>query len=285
MGKPMPQEALEKLQGELLELLVEFDRLCRKYEIRYFLSSGTLLGAVRHEGFIPWDDDADVELLRPDYERLREAARLEYGEDSPFYFQDSTTDADYRWPYGKFRRTGTHAVRPGQAGALLRDGIFLDVFVVDVLAPRQPMQSIMYLVTAFARKILWAPVGWHILRNPVEKLVFYLLHFLPKRAGLALYHWAANWYRGKHTGWAAIFNTASTRPHGYAYEMAWYEATLEQPFSGHSFMIPVGYDGILKRKYGSYRELPPIEKRVGNADLESITFSDGTVWRQGGERE
>ncbi len=280
MGNPMPQEILQKLQGELLELLVEFDRLCRKYEIRYFLSSGTLLGAVRHEGFIPWDDDADVELLRPDYERLREAAKVEYGPDSPFYFQDSTTDGDYRWPYGKFRRAGTHAVRPGQAGAFERDGIFLDVFVVDVLAPRQPMQSIMYLLTAFARKILWAPLGRHILKNPLERLVFYLLHLLPRSAGLGLYHWVANWYRGKDTGWAAIFNTASTVPRGYAYPMECYEGVTEGVFEGHRFSLPVGYDFILKRKYADYWELPPEEKRYGNSDLESITFSDGTVWKR-----
>ncbi len=274
----MPPEILHKLQGELLDLLIEFDRVCRKYHIRYFLSSGTLIGAVRHQGFIPWDDDADIDMLRPDYERFREAAATEYGTDSLFYFQDSTTDSDYRWPYGKFRKAGTHAVRSGQKGIFQRDGIFLDILIIDVLAPHQPMQGIMYYLTAFARKILWAPVGWHTLRNPVEKLVFYLLHFIPRDAGLGLYHWVTSWYRGTATGWAAVFNVASLGRRGYAHRMEWYENTKEGTFEGHRFLLPEGYDSVLRRYYGDYHKLPPVEQRTGSSFFESITFSDGTVW-------
>lgn len=276
-----PAAVLRKLRGELLDLLVELDRVCRKYGIRYYLSSGTLLGAVRHQGFIPWDDDVDIDMLRPDYERFRAAAEKEYGREGAFYFQDSTTDADYNWPYGKFRRAGTHAVRQGQQGIFQRDGIFIDVLVVDVLAPHRPMQSLMYYMAAFARKILWAPVGWRTLKNPFEKVVFYLLHLIPRAAGLALHRWVTGWYRGKGTGYAGVFNTALPRRRGYVHRMEWYENAAEGIFEGRQFPIPAGYDGILKRFYGAYWELPPPEEQRGSSDLESITFSDGTCWKWG----
>lgn len=281
MGKKgIPPEMLKKLQQELLDILLEFDRICKKYNIRYYLSDGTLLGAVRHQGFIPWDDDVDIEIFRPEYERFREVAKKEWDEHGRYYFQDSTTDADYNWPYGKFRKAGTRGVRPNQKGMLKRDGIFMDVLVVDVMPSTRPVQSIMYFLTTVARKILWAPIGWRILQNPFEKAGFFLLHLIPRNAALALHHWVSGWYRGKETEWIGIFNTASISKHGYAYRSEWYKDVREVSFEGHMLPIPVGADGILKTKYYDYWVLPPEEERYGNSDLAYIEFSDGTIWQR-----
>lgn len=106
------QGDLRKLQLIELELLVEFDRICRKYDIQYTLTGGTLLGAVRHGGFIPWDDDADVAMLREEYERFKKACQIEL--DSKFYFQDMRNTQGYRWGYGKLRKKGTLFLRENQ---------------------------------------------------------------------------------------------------------------------------------------------------------------------------
>ena len=82
----LDQENLRKLQLIELELLIEFDRICRKNNIRYTLTGGTLLGAVRHGGFIPWDDDADVSMLRREYEKFKKVCEIEL--DDKYYFQD-----------------------------------------------------------------------------------------------------------------------------------------------------------------------------------------------------
>ena len=94
--------SLRQLQLLELELLLEVDRICRKCGIHYTIIAGTMLGAVRHRGFIPWDDDVDAALLRPEYERFREECRTELDADR-FYFQDHTATPGYRW-YAAERR-------------------------------------------------------------------------------------------------------------------------------------------------------------------------------------
>lgn len=95
-----------------LDMLEELDRVCRKYDIKYCITYGTLLGAVRHKGFIPWDDDSDIAMLREEYEKFRKVAHEM--DPSICYFQDHFNDPEYLWQYGKLRRTGTTFVRAGQ---------------------------------------------------------------------------------------------------------------------------------------------------------------------------
>lgn len=113
-AKELSPEQFRKMQLTELDLLVEFDRVCRANDINYVLFEGSLLGAVRHNGYIPWDDDADIAMLREDYNRFKN----HINEMNPdiCYFQDHETDPEYRWGYGKLRRTGTKYVRVG-AGA------------------------------------------------------------------------------------------------------------------------------------------------------------------------
>ena len=270
-------EELKKLQSEILDLLVEFDRICRAGGIRYFLSCGTLLGAVRHHGFIPWDNDADVEMLREDYEKLVKLVP-ELIDSDHFFFQDSTTDPDYNWPYGKLRQKGTRYVRPGQAVLKQQDGICIDVFVLDTMAPGYFGQRFQYFFTCFCRKVLWSSVGMTALESPFLRGVFRLLHLIPRNAALRWYERVATWWRGQATGWLGFFNTGRSSARSYAYRSSWYQGDLSCEFEGHAFNIPNGYDEILKVKYQDYMKLPPPEKRVGTSGAEYIRFSDGTEY-------
>ena len=112
-----------------LDMLVEFDRVCRENNIKYCIACGTLLGAVRHKGYIPWDDDADIVMLREDYEKFRKISDKLNNEIC--YFQDHNNDPDYLWQYAKLRRTGTSFVRAGQEHMKGKTGVFVDIFVLD----------------------------------------------------------------------------------------------------------------------------------------------------------
>ena len=125
--KLTPQE-FRTMQLLELDLLIEFDRVCRKHGIKYCITSGTLLGAVRHKGYIPWDDDSDIAMLREEYEKFRAVA--DEMDASVCYFQDHYNDPEYLWQYGKLRRTGTSFVRAGQEHMKGKTGVFVDIFVL-----------------------------------------------------------------------------------------------------------------------------------------------------------
>lgn len=122
------------VQKEILKILKEIDRICEKNNIEYFLTGGTCLGAVRHEGFIPWDDDADIGMSREDYKRFIKALKKDLSSD--FVFQCYEEDKRYlvTWPAMKIRLKNTYVE---EKNALLKnkckesDGLFVDIFIFD----------------------------------------------------------------------------------------------------------------------------------------------------------
>lgn len=115
----------------MLDLLAEFDRVCKKHNIRYFASGGTMLGAVRHKGFIPWDDDIDVMMERPDYVRLSQVAEEEFKH--PYFFQTKYTDPCCADSIAKLRNSETTALLDVELKTKMdyNRGIFIDIFVLD----------------------------------------------------------------------------------------------------------------------------------------------------------
>lgn len=125
----------------LLEMLIDIDALCKKYDIPYYLTGGTCLGAVRHNGFIPWDDDADIGMLYEDYLRFVEVCKKELPNDK-YYMQCFDTHKEYNVliPAMKFRKKNTYIK---EANSLLAnkckdgDGLFIDVFIVDYVSEKK----------------------------------------------------------------------------------------------------------------------------------------------------
>ena len=134
-------EMLRQIQMVQLEMLEEVDRICKKCNIHYNIIAGTLLGAVRHGGYIPWDDDADVAMLREEYEKFRKACKTEL-DTSRFEFQDDRRTRGYRWGYGKLRRKGTLFLREFQEHMPYFQGIFIDVFPLDSVPDNYFLRSI-----------------------------------------------------------------------------------------------------------------------------------------------
>lgn len=175
-AKVLTKEELRKMQLLQLDMLVELDRVCRKHDISYCIGWGTLLGAVRHAGYIPWDDDADVAMLREDYEKFK-AVSYELNPDI-CWFQDHMTDAEYRWEYGKLRRTGTTYIRAGQEHLKNKTGVFVDIFPLDDV-PVSPIREKFHVVECFIlRKILWSEVGKYSATG-FEMVIYQILSKIP----------------------------------------------------------------------------------------------------------
>ncbi len=255
----LSQELLRKIQLKQLEMLVEVDRICKKHKIRYNIIAGTLLGAVRHGGYIPWDDDADVAMLRPEYEKFRRVCSTEL-DSSRFYFQDHRNTDGYRWGYGKLRRKGTLFLRENQEHMPYEQGIFIDIFPLDGVPDNYILRSIQNFECFCVRKILWARVGKIAEKNFWKRQTYRLLDRIPEQEVFSYYQKLVHRANRKKTRMVRIlmFPTPNSE---WGYYRCWYENSADTEFEGIIFQGIKDYDSYLSFKFGEYRKLPPKEER------------------------
>ena len=253
------KDILRQLQMIQLEMLVEVDRICRKCDIKYNIIAGTLLGAVRHGGYIPWDDDADVAFLRPEYEKFRQAIRTEL-DTSRFYFQDNRRTKGYRWGYGKLRRKHTLFLREHQEHMPYKQGIFIDIFPLDGVPDNYLLRSIKNCECFCVRKIFWSKVGKVAEQKILKRQWYKLLAKIPEKWIWNYYYKMVIYANKKKTRMVRIL-TFPTPNSEYGYYRSWYENSADIMFEGKLFQGIKDYDSYLSFKFGEYRELPPLEKR------------------------
>jgi lipopolysaccharide cholinephosphotransferase len=256
----LSEAELKELQKVLLEMLIELDRICRKHSICYALDGGTLLGAVRHGGFIPWDDDLDVVMTRPEYVRFRAACRTEL-DSGRYFFQDNTTDPDYPWGFGRIRRLGSEFVRVGQEHLRMRTGIFLDIFPRDNV-PDAPWLRVLHNSYCFIlRKLLYAETGTVTGKTALLRAWYRLLQRIPRGFVFRRLDSLARHWNSEQTELMRTL-TFPILPKGqYGYKREWFEETAPILFEGLEFFGVKDYDGYLTCLYGDYMTPPPPEKR------------------------
>lgn len=147
--------------------------------------AGTLLGSVRHKGYIPWDDDADFAMLRSEYEKVKVAVEKDLDK-SKYYFQHHKTTNGYRWGYGKLRRKDTLFVRKGQEHMPYNSGVFIDIFPLDNVPENIYIRLIHNMCCNIVRKILWSEVGKNLEKNMIVKKIYFLLSIIPEKMYLKL---------------------------------------------------------------------------------------------------
>ena len=236
----MDKNTLDKLRKIELEILDYIVDICNENGIRYYLAYGTLLGAVRHSGFIPWDDDVDICLLRKDYERLCCILRTNCSESTEYYFQEPYIDEDFKYPFAKVRKRGTVFLETQISNRAKEQGIFVDIFPLDKVKHRIGIQKLWsYLIY----KILLMPNGRHNIEYKIVKKL-------------------STWDEKKKCKYLVSYGSA------YPVEkdvmnVEWFGNSVKLPFEGKEYTAPIGYKEVLKKLYGAdYMDLPPIEKRV-----------------------
>jgi len=250
---------LRQLQMLQLEMLIEVDRICRKCGIKYNIIAGTLLGAIRHGGYIPWDDDADIAMLRPEYEKFRKACRTTLDK-SRFYFQDHRNTKGYRWGYGKIRRKNTLFLREYQEHMPYEQGIFIDIFPLDGVPDNYILRSIKNFECFCVRKILWSKVGKVAEISFWKRQIYMLLDKISEEAIFRYYHIMIHYANQKKTKMVRIL-MFPTPNNAYGYYRNWYENSTDTEFEGKIFRGIRDYDSYLSFKFGEYMDLPPVEKR------------------------
>ena len=136
---------INALHAKQYEILIEFDRICRKHGLTYFLAYGTLLGAVRHKGFIPWDDDIDTLMPYDDFKRLREIPSSEWKH--PFFLQNSESDKNYPLCFSKVRNSNTTLITEESAHLDINQGVDIDIYPLLYLADDPGERKKQYFIT------------------------------------------------------------------------------------------------------------------------------------------
>lgn len=255
---PIPLEEQKRMQ---LGILSFFHAFCAANDLRYYAICGTLLGTVRHKGFIPWDDDVDVTMPRADYTRFLDLfARADTGH---YSIASENSNPDYPYNFVKVQDDRTILFEKSMGYSF--SGIYIDVFPMDFL-PESPEQrqrinkkldrlyalvgakilrwkprhsGLKTLGAALARVFLsFVPVG--ILRNKIERLIS-----LASKSPTSL------------VGILAIRSTLPT----YCFDSAWMSDAVLLPFEHLSIRVPREYAKVLETAYGDYMQLPPVEER------------------------
>lgn len=264
------QDELKKLQGELLEILLEFDRICRNLNLTYYLAYGTLLGAIRHQGFIPWDDDVDVWMLRKDYEMFCSLYEKEM-DGTKFFFQNAKNDAHYFWAYGKLRLKNTVYIRAGQEHMKQKNGICIDIIPIDNLSKNPYLRQVSKKICVGCKKLLWAHVGKKTAETAGKRAKYWLQSKIPKKLLHRIYHLFACIEKDEQSPNLAVYCIMYRN-----FKREDFAKKIDMPFENHQLPVPAGYENILKQIYKNYMEYPPLEKRVSSIPASEIVFSDGT---------
>lgn len=253
-------ELLRKLQLMELEMLIEVDRICRKYDIQYFLDGGTLLGAVRHDGFIPWDDDADIIMLHEEYEKFYNACKKELNTER-FFLQDYRTDKHYLWGFAKMRRNGTTFLREGQEHVKCHTGVCIDIFYCDNIPDNPLLRRLHYFYCYCIRKGQYSSVGKKAENSAFLRAWYTLISKIPRDFWFWQLEMLADRTSRKRTRLVRHVTFPFPKQCRYGMPRKFYDQSMEKDFEGYSFKIFKHYDSYLKMLYGDYMNLPPLENR------------------------
>ena len=249
---------LRDMQLIELDILRALDKICRENGIHYEVDGGTLLGAVRHRGFIPWDDDADVIMNREAYRKLMRVLDDELDKEK-FYFQDMRRTRGYRWGYGKLRRKNTRFVRINQEHMPYPQGVFLDVFVCDNVPDLYFFRCVCNFQSFIFRKLFYAEVG-KINEVGFKRLLYRILSRVPERTLKKQYFRYVRFRNRAYTDWVKCLTFPACNK-TFGYKRSWYEDTIDMCFENVVLKASREYEEYLTFLYGDYMKLPPENER------------------------
>lgn len=272
MGLIYNDEVFKKIQRVELEMLKEVDRICRKYGIVYELDGGTLLGAVRYGGFIPWDDDIDIRMLRADYDRFCEVCQAEFGD--KYFWQTYHTDPEYRWGYGRVLKNNTKFLRSDHEMIKSKNGIFLDIFPCDNMPEKGIAKQIFNFRCFLARKIGYSVVGKEYEKNLIKKLGYRILSVIPMKVAASEFEKLAHQYADRKTKYVRTLGW-HWKQESRGYLRSWLTEYEEIQFEDIVTYAPKDTAGFLKYMYGDdYMTPPPEEKRKPQHPATMIEFGE-----------
>lgn len=255
MQNPEKQSVRNSHQEMLLSMLKDLDFVCRKNNIHYMLFSGTALGAVRHHGFIPWDDDIDIIMLRQDYERFFSVAAKDF--DSERYYVQREYGPHWPMQFSKLRVNGTTCMEKYHPKDLeTHQGVYIDIFPCDNLANNTLIKRLQFLASKIViAKALYAR-GYET-SSLLKKLFLQFCRPIPRKP---VWKFCV---REKDTNSDMVhsFFGCGSKYEKNTFPRKWFEEAVDMPFEDGVFPVSAYYDALLSKLYGDYHKLPSIEER------------------------
>ena len=257
-------ERLKRIWAVELDLLADFLRICKKYDIKVQVFAGTLLGAVRHKGFIPWDDDVDVWMTQDEFKKLLKVPKEEF--QYPRFLQTAYSDPKYFMEFGRYRNSETTGIVYYADGEDYNQGIYIDVFVLNEYPEKQWQISIKEKFLRLAYKA----IDYYSLNSCPNKAwttrIFWsvrpILRLFKRERWFDLYFRFARMFRGSTDRLGYDVRAADKKLLSrYWMRRGELNESVELQFENIRVPCPKNYDEVLRRIYGNYNELPPIEKR------------------------
>lgn len=278
----LSRDDLRRLQLAELQIALDVKELCEKHGIRYALLGGSALGARRHRGFIPWDDDVDMGMLREDFDRFVEVARRELPDD--LYLQYWLDDPHMGAPFAKVRRNNTLMLELSSTNTGGHKGISIDIFPFDNVADGFG-QHLWKLQLKFFKRVVRHQTGYTMNELPlrlylVDLPVRIISRLLPRERAKRKLHRLMTRFRDLQTD-----NVIAV---GGAYDFrkdtlkrTWLSDLAPCEFEGRHFLCPADLDGYLAHMYRDFMSYPPVEQRRTTHAILELRFEGGGDARAG----
>ncbi len=247
---------LHRQQMIMLEMVVELDRICKKHNIPYFLYGGTLLGAIRHNGFIPWDDDLDVALLRKDYLRLMKVLPDELP--SHIVLQTNDTDPNYFYFFAKLRDKRSLLEEECPYDQVFKErGVYIDIFPFDKMhlwthLLSEPLQGHTFKIFRTAKNRSWAMKRIRAITWVNKHITFPVLRFISR----------------------STYGNTLTYDYGIPFHIVYDERDIfpltTHNFEGVQLSVPGNSHHMLQTQYGDYMQLPDLNQIQGHVNKLEI---------------
>ena len=258
---------VKEVQGKILEVMKYIDALCRKHGIIYYIMGGTALGAVRHGGFIPWDDDLDIFMTPSEYEKFKKVFESENS--SLFVLQEWRTTPDYL-EYAKVRMNGTTFIEEAFKDRKdLHQGIYVDIMILHKVPENKFIQKLVYYESKFVTLYALSQRNWKP-KSTSQKLVLNSLKFMPCKLMAKCFYRRIYKYDDMKTNFKYCYWITPAKFRSGLFDSSFFSDPVDIPFEDTVLQGSKKIKEYLEYRYGDYMKLP--SKEAQQAAVHAMLF-------------